>query len=158
MMTQRLTFIYKYLPCSILNEKEYPALNKFINKVQQHRHRFTCRKKIGVTCRFNAPWPPSDETQIVHGTDVNEEELKRNKRNLDKVLSEVIMIDDDDDDYDDDDVTLTKFLGSCGVTEHEYIQALETMSVKISIIYKRMSNETMKSSCNTVILNLMNLI
>ena len=63
-----------------------------------------------------------------------------------------------DDDYDKDNVTLTKVLGSCGVTEHEYIQTLETMNKKISIIYKRMPNETMKSPCNTVILNLMNLI
>ena len=39
-----------------------------------------------------------------------------------------------DDDYDNDNVTLTKVLGSCGVTEDEYIQALETMNIKISII------------------------
>ena len=34
-----------------------------------------------------------------------------------------------------DDATLTNVLDSCGVTEHEYIQALETMRRKISIIF-----------------------
>ena len=63
------------------------------------------------------------------------------------------MIDDEDDD-DDDDATLTKVLDSCGVTEGEYIQALETMRRKISFIYKRKPNETITSTCNTVLLNL----
>ena len=63
------------------------------------------------------------------------------------------MIDDEDDD-DVDDATLTKVLDSCGVTEGEYIQALETMRRKISFIYKRKPNETITSTCNTVLLNL----
>ena len=91
--------------------------------------------------------------QIVCSTNASEEELKRSKEILDKVLSNVKMIDDDDD--DDDDATLAKVLDSCGVTEDEYIQALETMRRKISIIYKRNSNETITSTYNTVLLNLM---
>ena len=54
-----------------------------------------------------------------------------------------------------DDATLTNVLDSCGVTEHEYIQALETMRRKISIIFKRKPNETVISPYNTVLLNLM---
>ena len=65
-----IAFIGKYITCSIPKEKEYPALNKLVNKVQQHRHTFTCREKKGVACRFNAPWPPSDETPIVCSTNV----------------------------------------------------------------------------------------
>ena len=72
-------FIDKYVTCSIPNKKEYLALNKFVSKVQKHRHTFTCRKKKGVTCRFNATWPPSYETRIVRGTNVSENELKRRK-------------------------------------------------------------------------------
>ena len=56
-----IAFIDKYITCSVPNEKEYPALNKLVNKVQQHRHTFTCRKNTGVTCCFDSPWPPSDE-------------------------------------------------------------------------------------------------
>ena len=141
-------FIDIDITCSIPNEKEYPALNKLVNKVQQHRHTFTCRKKKGATCRFNVLWPPFDETQIVHGTNVSEEELKKSKEILDKVLSEVKMI-------DNDDATLTKVSGSYGVTEDAYIQTL-TVRRKISVIYKKKPNETMISPpYNTVLLNLM---
>ena len=80
------------MTCSIPNEKEYPTLNISVNKVQRLRHTFTCRKKKGVLCRFNAPWPPSDVTQIICGTNLSEEELKRSKEILDKVLSGVIMV------------------------------------------------------------------
>ena len=100
------------MTCSIPNEKEQTTVNISVNKVQQLRHTFTCRKKKGVPCRFNAPWSPSDETQIICGTNVSEEELKRSKEILGKVLSEVIMV-------DGDDTTLTKVLDSCGVTEDE---------------------------------------
>ena len=144
-------FIDKYITCLIPNEKEYPALNNLVNKVQQHRHTFTCRKKKGVTCCFNEPWSPSDQMQILCSTNASEEELKRSKEILGKVLSEVIMIDEDDD----DDATLTKVLDSCGVTEDEYIHASETMRRKISIIYERNSNEMIISTYNTVLLNLM---
>ena len=54
-----------------------------------------------------------------------------------------------------DDATLSNVLDSFGVTEHEYIQALETMRRKISIIFKRKPNETMINPYNTVLLNLM---
>ena len=54
----------------------------------------------------------------------------------------------------DDDAALTTVLDSCGVTEDEYIQALQTMRRKISIICKRKPNETMISPYNTVLLNL----
>ena len=57
------------------------------------------------------------------------------------MLSETVMIGDDDDD-DDDDTILTKVLDSCSVTEDKYIQGLETMGRKISIIYKGKLNET----------------
>ena len=56
---------------------------------------------------------------------------------------------------DDEDVTLTKFLDSCGVTEEEYIQALETMRRKFSIIHKRKPNEAMISPYITALLNLL---
>ena len=67
-------------------ERKTPALNKLVNKMQQHRHTFTCRKEKGVACCFNALWPPSDETRIVRGTNFCEEKLKRSKKILNKVL------------------------------------------------------------------------
>ena len=48
-------FIDKYITCALPNNDSYPELTKLVNTVQTHKHTFTCRKKKGVTCRFNAP-------------------------------------------------------------------------------------------------------
>ena len=67
---------------------------------------------------------------------------------MDKVLGEIISI-------DDNEATLDKVLSSCGVTEDEYNHALEVMTKKITIVYKRKPNEEFVSPYNTVILSLM---
>ena len=108
--SQVIAFIDKYITCSIPDEKEYPELNRLVKKVQVHKHTMTCKKKKGVRCRFNAPWPPSEETRIMRGNEYSKEEEKDSKKILDKVLGEVIGIDD----YD---AILAKVLDSCGVTE-----------------------------------------
>ena len=123
-----IAFIDKYITCSIPDEKEYPELNRLVKKVQIHRHTMTCKKKKGVRCRFNAPWPPSEETQIIRGKEFSKSEQKACKEVLDKVLGEVIGI-------DDHEATLAKVLDSCGVSEDEYSHALEVMAKKITIIY-----------------------
>ena len=108
----------------------------------------TCKKKKGVRCRFNAPWPPSEETQIIRGKEFSKSEQKACKEVLDKVLGEVIGI-------DDHEAILAKVLDSCGVSEDEYSHALEVMAKKITIIYKRKPNEEYVSPYNTVLLSLM---
>ena len=108
----------------------------------------TCKKKKGVRCRFNAPWPPSEETRIIRGNEYSKQQEKESKEILDKVLGEVIGIDD----YD---ATLAKVLDSCGVTEDEYTHALDVMAKKITIVYKRKPNEEFVSPYNTVLLSLM---
>ena len=40
-------------------------MSNLVKKVQSHHHTTTCRKKTGVTCRFNASWAPTDKTRIV---------------------------------------------------------------------------------------------
>ena len=108
----------------------------------------TCKKKKGVRCRFNAPWPPSEETKIIRGNNYSKDEEKESKEILDKVLGEVIGI-------DDHETTLAKVLDSCGVSENEYSHALEVMAKKITILYKRKPNEEYVSPYNTVLLSLM---
>ena len=108
----------------------------------------TCKKKKGVRCRFNAPWPPSNETRIIRGNQYTKEEEKQSKEIVDKVLGEVIGI-------DDCEATLAKVLDSCGVTENEYTHALDVMAKKITIVYKRRPNEEYVSPYNTVLLSLM---
>ena len=49
-----IEFIDKYISWPYLMRKHNPEMNKLVRKVQTHHHTTTCRKKNGVTCRFNA--------------------------------------------------------------------------------------------------------
>ena len=142
-------FINKYITCSLPDESEYAELNNLVKTVQTHHHTFTCRKKKGVKCRFNAPWPPSDKTRIVRGGDVDKDNLKESKKILDKVLC---LISSKIDLFD---VTLGDILHTCRLSEKEYNNALETMQKKVYIIYKRRPIEKDISPYNTVILSLL---
>ena len=141
-------FIDKYITCSIPDKNEYPDLYQLVKSVQTHGHRKTCEKKKGVRCRFNAPWPPSDKTCIVRGTDFSKEKQEESKKVLDKVLSQLER-------PDVCDLTLQDVLDESGVTEEQYDDALEVMNNKLSIVYKRKPNEGLISPYNTVLLSLL---
>ena len=59
------------ISCSLPNADQYPGLNAVVKQVQTHNHTAICQKKLGVTCRFNAPWPPSTKTVVTRRT-INE--------------------------------------------------------------------------------------
>ena len=48
-----ISFIVKYITCSLPDKDRYSELN-YLGKVQTHHHRTICRKRKGFTCRFNA--------------------------------------------------------------------------------------------------------
>jgi len=141
-------FIDKYITCSMPDENQYPDLQKSVKSVQTHHHTITCRKKKGVTCRFNAPWPPSEKTCIIRGN-IDQDELEKSKKIVDKVLSEMTSV------LDLSDVTLEDILETCDVSHAEYNDALANMQKKLSIIYKRRPCEKDISPYNTVILSLL---
>ena len=142
-------FIDKYITCSLPDENEYPELNSLVKSVQTHHHTSTCRKKKGIKCRFNAPWPPYEKTRIVRGGVDDQVKLKESKKIVDKVLSEITSA------LDLSDVTLEDILESCDLSETEYSDALECVQKKASIIYKRRPCEKDISPYNTVILSLL---
>ncbi len=57
-------FIDTYATCSLPDANQRPDLHALVKTVQTHHHTTTCRKKKGIRCRFNAPWPPSTRTLI----------------------------------------------------------------------------------------------
>lgn len=59
-------FIDKYITCSLPDEVQHPDINNLVKTRQTHYHTTTCRKKKGVTCRFNAPWPPSERKKTYY--------------------------------------------------------------------------------------------
>ena len=142
-------FIDKYITCGLPDKNEHPEFNSLVSKVQTHHHTTTCRKKKGITYRFNAPWPPSEKTLIVRGVeDVDKTKLGESKKVLDKVLSQIVQIDDDDL----SNTSEKELLELCEVSETEYYEALEVVQKKISIIYKRKVNEVNIGPYNSVIL------
>ena len=50
-----IKFIDKCITHVLPDEEKYSEMNKLVQKVQTHHHTLTCRKKKGLTCRFNAP-------------------------------------------------------------------------------------------------------
>ena len=76
-----IEFIDQYVTCSIPDEK-CPELNGLVKKVQTQNGTTTCKKRKGVTCRFNAPWPPSEEKLTQRNKDIDKTELAVSKKLL----------------------------------------------------------------------------
>ena len=140
-------FIDKYITCSLPDSNLYPELHQVVKTVQTHHHTTTCSKKQGTRCRFNAPWPPSDRTMIVRGSDFSKEKQEKSRLILDEVLCGLNR-------PDLSDLTVEDLLHECNLSLVEYENALEVMKSKISIIYKRKPSEVYISPYNTVLLNL----
>jgi hypothetical protein len=145
-------FIDKYITCSLPDKEKQPEMHQLVSTLQTHHHTTTCRKKKGVICRFNAPWPPTEETIISRAPPVKETEkakhkIKRSKEIVNKVLAAFQGM-------DLDSVCLTQVLDEANVTATQYMTALKTMNSKMCALYKRKPNETMISPYNPILLKL----
>ena len=145
-----VTFIDKYITCAIPDKKQYPELHKLVTTVQTHGHSQTCKKKKGVKCRFNFPAPPSETTRIVRLTNCDSNNLTKEKRKVVDTVLENIM-----NRNDLTGVPLTQILSECDISEEEYYDALDYVSNKVTVQYKRKPSEQNVSPYNTVILSLM---
>ena len=95
------------------------STNALLNKVQTHHHTTTCRKKKGVRCRFNAPWPPSTRTLLARAPGrISANKLKAAKKIIDNVLSTIVQINDISN------VSEKALLKIAGVSEDIYYNAL----------------------------------
>ena len=143
-------FIDKYITCSLPDKDEHPKLHSLVNTVQKHHHTTTCRKKSGSRCRFKAPWPPSEETCIVRGKQIDKNEYRQSKKILDKVFDQI-----NSSSTDLQDVTLDDLLRSCDLSRSEYFSALDKVQKKLTVIYKRAPNETNIGPYNTVMISIL---
>ena len=118
-----LEFIDKYITCSIPHKDAPPELHELVISRLTHECAITCRKR-GFCCHSNAPWPASEQTRIVRGEDDTNEEVKQSKKVVYKVLHEIV---DNRTTEELHHVKLQDILDSCGVSEQEYENAMETM-------------------------------
>ena len=117
--------IVEFIDKSLIPHKDAePKLHELIISRLTHKCTTTCRKKKGVPCRFSAPWSASEQTRLVRGEDVTNEEVKQSKKVVDKVLHEIV---DNRTTEELHHVKLRDILESCGVSEQEHENAMETM-------------------------------
>ena len=129
-----ISFIEKYISCSLPNGTTNPGLYQLVKQVQTHFHTTTCRKKKGVKCRFGAPWPPSEKTLIGRGEkDMKKHVLQKNKEILDKVLLQIVQMGMENI----RNITSQELLSFFDVSQHEYEEAVQNIEKKLGVIYKR---------------------
>ena len=63
-------------------------------KVWTNHHTATCRKKNGVTCKFNFPQATTDKTRIVHSEEIYETIVKQSRKLIDKLVSYIVTVSD----------------------------------------------------------------
>ena len=143
-------FIDKYITFSIPHKDAEPELHELVISRLTHKCATTCRKKKSVCSSFNSPWSASDQTRIVRGEDVTTEEVKQSKKVVDKVLHEIV---DNRTTEELDHVKLQDILDSCGTSEQQYENAMETMQKNTTIHHKKSSNELNMSPYSTVLLS-----
>ena len=141
-----IKFVDNHITVAIPDEQEYPELHALVTSVQNHHHTQTCRKKKGVICRFNAPWPPSEKT-VISRSNVDKSQLKHAQTVVNKVIAAI------ETSGDITTTTLSDLLAKANVTEDQYYKSLETFRRKTSIVYKRNPSETTISPYNTIILD-----
>ena len=141
-----ISFIDKYVTCSIPDKQLHPELNKLVNSLQTHHCTKTCKKKKGIKCRFNAPWPPTEQTKIVFA---NEDKKSLDKANncINKILKEIQIIGDAIENFD-----LDQLLDSAHVSREDYDSCLDIMYKRCTMLYKRKPNEAWVVPYNTVLL------
>ena len=124
-----VSFIDRYITCALPDSTSSPELSNLVKKVQTHHHTTTCRKKSGVKCRFNAPWPPSEKTIIVRAPSTKND-LKKANLCVNKVLSKLNRI------GNFTDITQSEILEQVGIPVDEYENSLSCMHKKVPLCIK----------------------
>ena len=131
--TEIIKYIDSIISCSS-NEKN----NKYI-ELQKHKHSKTCIRKINNTkkCRFSAPWPPLDKTQILYPLDEhhiqNKDTYSKAYININKFIQNKYK--------KNEIINFHEILNELNMSYELYILALRSTIAKKKIFLKRKLNE-----------------
>ena len=94
---------------------------------QKHKHSRTCRKRGQPVCRFGIPFLPMHKTTIIGPYDgedrsVYESYYRKNQKHLSNLVT---------------DLTFDEFLKEVGLTENDYIKAIQTSLKTEKVFLKR---------------------
>ena len=133
-------FVDKIITCK--KPDDDPILLDLVNR-QTHRHSHTCRKKKNV-CRFNYPQPPMRSTQILHPLEndispATKRNLKQSWKDIMKKLNDM---------KEGEDITFDQLLQELGVSEKNYILAIQSSLNCATLFIKRKPNELRVNNYN----------
>jgi len=140
-------FIDRYITCEIPNSISHKSLHDTVISVQKHNHTNSCLKGKQISCRYNAPWPPTLNTLIIRSNS-DKKTLNKSKKVLKKVFNEISSLGINVHGY-----TVNNVLERINITYDEYKECLLFMSKSSSILYKRKPSEVLIVPYNTVLLN-----
>ena len=115
----------------------HPDLDKLVKSVQIHKHRKTREKTKSARCPFEAPWPPSDKTLIVSGTNFSKGKQGESKAILDQVLLKFGR-------PDISELTSQNVLDESGITKDQYDNA----QLHFEIWKQELMKSTFAVGCN----------
>ena len=142
------TFVDKYVTCELPDLD--PDLKDHLTQVQRHTHSIACRKH-GKTCRFSFPRYPVRKTTAFKSPDDMPTPAQQEiyKSSLEAVVKVLASVDHNSDKSLDD------ILSAAGVSEQEYISALqwkETKNGQPCILLRRRPWEINVNNYNTVLM------
>jgi hypothetical protein len=127
-------------------------------KYQTHNHTHTCNKRKinnhknnkSFTCRFNIPYPIMNRTMILQplGDDSNDQIKKVALNNYEKIKQKLNSLKDFKG-----LVTYENFLAELYLNENEYLLAIRSSIMRVTVFLKRESNEIFINGYNKDILD-----
>ena len=141
-------FVDKYISCALPSDDE--ELREKVTKLQRHVHSPSCRKS-GKKCRFAFPKPPSKQTVVCRGNQVDIEKEGSSdqvdtKQILNKVFDTVARMDISEE------TSVDEILQEAGVSDTVFHKALKQSKKTDGIVLKRRACEQFINNYNPDVL------
>ena len=130
---QIIQYIDSIISCS------YTEQNKKYVNLQIHKHSKTCIRKIAnkKKCRFGAPWPPLDKTQILYPLEADDLHNKQSYSNTYDDINKLIQTKYKNKNF----ISFKQILSELKISYQTYILALRSTIKKKKVFLKRTLRE-----------------
>ena len=145
-MNEVIEFIDRTITCKLPNTDNLLSDGKI--DMQRHKHTNTCYKRKSFRrCRFDIPYPPMVQTQILEPMDFNantasKEEIAQNKALKETAIRIYKLIDQfHKGNTDLNIISIEDILRNLSLTHDEYIIALRSCLKRPTVLLQRNMNE-----------------
>ena len=131
--TEVIEYIDSVASCSV----DVPEDLQKVVEFQKHKHSRTCRKAGKPACRFGIPFPPMRKTKVIQPYVAEDRSIYKDYYNaVQEHLNKV-----------EQDETFDEFLANIGLSEGEYLKALQTSITTEKVFLKRKPIECRVNPC-----------